>query len=324
MRIVFAGTPEFAACHLKALLERSADCDYEIIAAYTQPDRASGRGRKLISTPVKQVATNYNVPVFQPKTLKTEAVQADLRTLKPDLMVVVAYGLLLPQEVLDIPVKGCINVHGSILPRWRGAAPIQRAIEAGDKVTGITIMQMDAGLDTGNMLHKVGCDIYSDDTSSILHDRLMQMGPSALLSTIKAIQAQCLQPELQQEALATYAHKLSKEESCIYWEQSAETIALKIRAFNPWPVAWTQLADERVRILFSTPVKELLEKSEVPGTILCHEYQGKKGLYVQCHPGVLRLDVLQLAGKKSVKAHDLLNSRREIFKQGLRFSVVNA
>ena len=217
LRIVFAGTPDFAAKHLQALL----NANLQVVAVYTQPDRPAGRGNKLTPSPVKMLAVEHNIPVFQPENFKSAEAQQELAALKPDLMVVVAYGLLLPQQVLDTPRLGCINVHGSLLPGWRGAAPIQRAIWAGDPETGITIMQMDAGLDTGDMLHKMVCPITPEDTSTSLYEKLAIDGPEGMLFTIQQIADGTAKPEKQNNELATYAKKLSKEEACINWQQDA-------------------------------------------------------------------------------------------------------
>ena len=315
LRIVFAGTPEFAALHLQSVL----DSQHEVIAVYTQPDRPAGRGRKLTLSPVKELALQNDIPVFQPKSLHNEEAQQELADLKPDLMIVVAYGLLLPQEVLDIPVHGCINVHGSILPRWRGAAPIQRAVAAGDKESGITIMQMDKGLDTGDMLLKVTCPIHSTDTSQNLYDRLAELGGPALQETLAMITDGRLQPEKQDDALATYAHKMSKEEGQVDWKRSAKELDCLVRGFNPWPVAWmvqdAQHPDKRTRIWEAQVLEESSDKE--PGTILRAD---KQGIDIACGEGVLRMKKLQLPGSKAMGVLDLLNSRREMFAPGKVFS----
>ena len=213
MRIVFAGTPEFAAQHLQALLD--AGC--QVVAVYTQPDRPAGRGQKLMPSPVKQLAVQHDIPVYQPQTLRAAEAQTELAELNADLMVVVAYGLILPQAVLDLPRLGCINSHASLLPRWRGAAPIQRAIEAGDSESGVTVMQMEAGLDTGPMLLKVSTPITADDTGGSLHDRLAALGSDALVQAVAALEAGTLSGEVQDDSQATYAHKLNKDEARLDW-----------------------------------------------------------------------------------------------------------
>jgi len=240
LRIVFAGTPEFAAEHLKALL----DSPHEIVAVYTQPDRPAGRGQKLMPSPVKQLAAQHGLPVLQPPTLRAPEAQAELAALQPDLMVVVAYGLILPQAVLDIPRLGCINSHASLLPRWRGAAPIQRAVQAGDAESGVTVMQMEAGLDTGPMLLKVSTPISAEDTGGSLHDRLARLGPPAVVEAIAGLAAGTLKGEVQNDALATYAHKLSKDEAKLDWSRPAVELERAVRAFDPWPVCHTTLNGE--------------------------------------------------------------------------------
>ncbi|WP_236236198.1 MULTISPECIES: methionyl-tRNA formyltransferase [Pseudomonas] len=305
MRIVFAGTPEFAAEHLKALL----DSPYQIVAVYTQPDRPAGRGQKLMPSPVKQLAVAHDIPVFQPPTLRNEDAQAELAALKPDLMVVVAYGLILPQAVLDIPRLGCINSHASLLPRWRGAAPIQRAVEAGDAESGVTVMRMEAGLDTGPMLLKVVTPISADDTGGSLHDRLAEMGPPAVVQAIAGLADGSLQGEVQDDALATYAHKLNKDEARIDWNRPAAELERLIRAFNPWPVCHSTLDGESVKVLAA----KLSTGQGAPGEIL---EASKDGLVVACADQALSLTRLQLPGGKALAFSDLFNSRREKFASG--------
>jgi len=304
LRIIFAGTPEFAAVHLSALI----NSEHEVIAVYSQPDRPAGRGKKLQPSPVKQVALEHDIAVYQPLNFKDPADIAELNALQADVMIVVAYGLLLPQAVLDAPKYGCLNVHASLLPRWRGAAPIQRCIEAGDKVTGITIMQMDAGLDTGAMLHKVSTGIALDETGGSLHDRLASLGPDSLLTTLAQLQAGTLQPEQQNDALANYAHKLKKEEALLDWSQSAETLALQVRAFNPFPVAYTLLGNDRIRVLQASAVDKVTQLQ--PGTIA---NVSAEGIEVACADGVLRLEQIQLAGKKAMMVADVINGQPTLF-----------
>ncbi|MFB0962903.1 MAG: methionyl-tRNA formyltransferase, partial [Pseudomonas sp.] len=244
LRIVFAGTPEFAASHLQALL----DSEHSVIAVYTQPDRPAGRGQKLTPSPVKQLASKHNIPVLQPLNLRSTEAQQELAAFNADLMVVVAYGLILPQTVLDSPRLGCINSHASLLPRWRGAAPIQRAIEAGDTESGITVMQMEAGLDTGPMLLKVKTPILATDTAGSLHDRLATLGPDAVLQAIQGLADGSINAEKQLEGLATYAHKLNKQAALIDWQRPAAALDCQIRAMHPWPVAHTTLAGETLKI----------------------------------------------------------------------------
>ncbi|KJJ98604.1 methionyl-tRNA formyltransferase [Pseudomonas sp. 21] len=305
LRIVFAGTPEFAAEHLKALL----DTPHEIVAVYTQPDRPAGRGQKLMPSPVKQLALENRLPVLQPPTLRDPAAQAELAALKPDLMVVVAYGLILPQVVLDIPRLGCINSHASLLPRWRGAAPIQRAVEAGDAESGVTVMQMEAGLDTGPMLLKVSTPISAEDTGGSLHDRLAELGPKAVVEAIAGLAAGTLEGEVQDDALATYAHKLNKEEARIDWSRPAIELERRIRAFTPWPVCHTTLGEAALKVLGAKPA----EGKGDPGMILD---ASRDGLLVACGEGALLLTRLQLPGGKPLAFADLFNSRREQFAAG--------
>lgn len=311
LRIIFAGTPEFASEHLQAVLESKHD----LIAVYTQPDRPAGRGQKLTPSPVKALALAHDIPVFQPPTLKKEAYQAQMSELKADLMVVVAYGLILPQAVLDIPKYGCINVHGSILPRWRGAAPIQRAIGANDKVSGITIMQMDAGLDTGDMLIKSRCPVHKDDTASTLHDRLISLGKPALKEALDRIAEGTLKPEQQNDAQACYAHKLSKEEARLDWKKTTKELECHIRAFNPWPVATTRLDNRVIKLWQGHALPESTDA--LPGTLL---KASKEGLDVACKDGILRLTHLQLPSSRAMAVQDILNSRKALFAPGKQFS----
>jgi len=304
LRIIFAGTPDFAAVHLQALV----DSDHEIVAVYSQPDRPAGRGKKLQPSPVKQVALDHDIPVYQPLNFKDPADVEQLRALNADVMVVVAYGLILPSSVLEAPKHGCLNVHASLLPRWRGAAPIQRCIEAGDMVTGITIMQMDIGLDTGDMLSKVTTGISLDDTGGSLHDRLASMGPAALLSTLADVESGSLTPEAQNDAAACYAHKLTKEEALIDWTQDADVLARRIRAFNPFPMAYTLLGDERIRVHLAEPVVKATQLA--PGTIA---HVDTDGIEVACGEGVLRLTRIQLAGKKPMAVVDVINGQPKLF-----------
>lgn len=291
LNVVFAGTPDFAAQHLTALLTSR----HKVVGVYTQPDRPAGRGKKLQASPVKELALAAGLAVQQPATLKDATAQQQLAAYKADVIVVVAYGLLLPQSVLAIPRLGCINVHASILPRWRGAAPIQRAIEAGDTKTGVTIMQMDVGLDTGAMLHISECPILETDSANTLHDRLAQLGPPALLSTLDALAADCVQERPQNDQLATYAHKLTKEEAQIDWQQDALTLSRRIRAFNPFPIAFTLLDGERLRIYAAHQAG--LEHQQPAGTVL----DNRKQLIIACGNGTsLAIETLQLPGKRAL------------------------
>ncbi|WP_285960395.1 methionyl-tRNA formyltransferase [Pseudomonas tohonis] len=305
LRLVFAGTPEFAAEHLKALL----DTPHSIVAVYTQPDRPAGRGQKLMPSPVKQLALQHGIPVLQPPTLRDVDAQAELKALGADLMVVVAYGLILPQVVLDTPRLGCINSHASLLPRWRGAAPIQRAVEAGDAESGVTVMQMEAGLDTGPMLLKVATPISAEDTGGTLHDRLARLGPQAVVQAIAQLAAGTLVGDVQDDALATYAHKLNKDEARLDWSRPADELERLVRAFNPWPICHSTLGGEPLKVLAA----QLADGSGQPGQILA---ASKDGLTVACGSGALRLTRLQLPGGKPLNFADLFNSRREQFAAG--------
>ncbi|MDX7893173.1 methionyl-tRNA formyltransferase [Aeromonas caviae] len=307
LKLIFAGTPDFAARHLAALLSSG----HEVVAVYTQPDKPAGRGQKLTASPVKELALAHDLPVYQPATLRNEAAQAELAALGADLMVVVAYGLILPKAVLDTPRLGCINVHGSLLPRWRGAAPIQRSIWAGDAETGVTIMQMDVGLDTGAMIRKVTCPIASDETSASLYDKLAGLGPQALVDTLDAMAAGDTAAEPQDDALANYAEKLSKEEARIDWSMDAVAIERCIRAFNPWPISWFEVAGQTVKVWQAEVVAQ--DHGQAAGTLLKAD---KQGIEVATGQGVLRLLTLQPPGKKAMSVSDLLNSRRDWFEPG--------
>ncbi|MDQ7728060.1 methionyl-tRNA formyltransferase [Halomonas sp. SpR8] len=313
LRVVFAGTPEFAASSLATLLESQ----HEVVAVYTQPDRPAGRGRKLTPSPVKQLALEHRLPVYQPQTLKEPTAQAELAALNADIMVVVAYGLLLPQAVLDTPRLGCVNVHASLLPRWRGAAPIQRAIEAGDSVSGVTIMQMDAGLDTGAMLSEVRTPITDRTTGGDLHDCLAIQGADALVTTLDALATGAAHATPQPDEGVTYAAKLSKAEAELDFGQPAHQLASKIRAFNPWPVAWCALGDDRLRLLMAS-VEEGEHPPSAPGTLLEH---GEDHLRIACGTDgreVLCITSAQLPGGKAMAVRDLLNARHARLTTGIR------
>ena len=304
MRIVFAGTPEFAVPCLRAAAARG-----EVVAVYTQPDRPAGRGRGLAPSPVKREAVLRGLPVYQPENFRSTESKAALRALKPDLIVVVAYGLILPQAVLDIPEYGCWNVHASLLPRWRGAAPIQRAIEAGDTRTGVCLMRMEKGLDTGPVLLTQALDIGPDETAGQLHDRLAELGARVLADGLGLLRAGLLPvPRPQPAEGVTYAHKLDKAEARLDWSQPAAVLANKVRAFNPWPVAEAPLAGERVRIHAALALDEA--HAAVPGTVL---RATRDGIDIACGHGVLRLQTLQREGGKPISAQDYRNARRDVF-----------
>ncbi|MCV6614366.1 MAG: methionyl-tRNA formyltransferase [Cellvibrionaceae bacterium] len=316
LNIVFAGTPDFAAAHLQTLL----DSEHTVIATYTQPDRPVGRGKQLQASPVKALAETAAVPVYQPLNFKDASDRAALAALNADIMVVVAYGLLLPQAVLDTPKYGCINVHASLLPRWRGAAPIQRAVEAGDSETGVTIMQMDAGLDTGPMLEVSRCPIDSDETGGSLHDKLLALGGPALLKALAAIEAGTSEAETQPEAGVTYAHKFNKADAALDWQRSATELARIVRAYNPFPVAHCGYIDkgkqQRLRIWQAWAVGS---KSQLaPGTVTKLD---PNGLEVACGDNsALVITQLQLPGKKAMTIKDLLNGRGDLFSPGQQLS----
>lgn len=308
MRIVFAGTPDFAAVALKALLQAG----HQVVGVYSQPDRPAGRGRKLTPSPVKQVALDAGIPVFQPLNFKDQDTRDELTALAPDVMIVAAYGLILPRAVLETPRLGCLNIHASLLPRWRGAAPIQRAIAAGDEQTGITIMQMDVGLDTGDMLLKTTTAIMPSDTGGSLHDRLADMGGEAIVEALAQLAAGSLVAEPQDDSLANYAHKLSKDEGHIDWSRPAVAIDRQIRAFHPWPGSYTDTSDgQRVRI---HQVEVLTDNPEAaPGTIIGRE---REGIDVRCGDGCLRIHQLQLPGSRAQSVNDLINGGKPLLLVG--------
>jgi len=303
LRIVFAGTPEFAVPCLRAASARG-----EVIAVYTQPDRPAGRGRQLTPSPVKVEATTRRLPVFQPENFRSADTRDALRALQPDLMVVVAYGLILPQSVLDIPRYGCWNVHASLLPRWRGAAPIQRAIEAGDRETGVDLMQMEKGLDTGPVLLELRSPIAADDTGGSLHDRLSLLAAEVLTEGLNRLRAgTAAVPRPQSNDGATYARKIEKTEAVLDWTQSAETLANKVRAFHPWPICEAVVGNERLRIHSAHALP--LSHHAAPGTLLgCT----RDGIDVACGDGALRLLRVQRAGGRPVSTADYLHARADL------------
>lgn len=300
LRIIYAGTPEFAVPALQALI----DSPHTVVAVYTQPDRPAGRGRKLRASPVKELALKYDIPVEQPDSLRNPEAQQDLASYDADVMIVAAYGLILPQAILDMPRLGCLNIHGSLLPRWRGAAPIQRSIMVGDQETGVTIMQMDAGLDTGDMLLKKVIPITDQDTSASLHDQLAELGAVALLEVLEGLSMGIVTTEVQDESLVTYAEKLTKAEALIDWNQPADVISRQIRGLNPWPVAQTSHLGEPLRIWMAQSIKANHEAN--PGTVVI---EGPEGIDVATGEGLLRVTRLQLPGGKPLEARDFLNGR---------------
>ena len=308
MRIIFAGTPAFAAIALKELIEQQA----EIVAVLTQPDRPSGRGHQLKQSPVKELANQIGITVLQPSTLKNEEVQKQLLDYKPDLMIVAAYGLILPPAVLQIPNLGCLNIHASLLPRWRGAAPIQRAIQAGDKETGVTIMQMDAGLDTGDMLMKKTCGISDNDTAATLHDKLAKLGADAIVEALKLLKKNELKPMVQDNENATYAAKLTKEEAQIDWTLPAVEIERNVRSYNSNPGASTHFGSLQLRIW---EAKVGTEKSGAPGEVVAVL---KDELVVACGSGTLNIQEMQRPNAKALKTNQFLQGFE--IKAGDRFT----
>ena len=302
LRILFAGTPDFAVVPFNELLAHG----FAPVAVLTQPDRPAGRGREPQASPLKDAAVAARIPVHQPPSLRTDEARDLVQSLTPDLMIVVAYGLLLPADILHIPVFGCWNIHASLLPRWRGAAPIQRAIEAGDHETGVTIMQMDAGLDTGPVIHRERIALNGSETGGSLHDRLASLGAQALLYCLRRLAAGETPPATgQAESGVSYAPKLLKSEAEIDWSEPAALLERRVRAFDPWPVAWCMIGGERTRIWRATPLSQDPERP--PGTVLV---ANREGINVATGRGVLRLLELQPPGKRRMSSADYLNARR--------------
>lgn len=310
MKVIFAGTPEFAAIALEKLIASS----HEIVAVYTQPDRPAGRGLKLTPSPVKVLAQLHHLPLFQPVSLKEESEQTRLKNFNADVMIVAAYGLLLPKAVLQIPRFGCVNIHPSLLPRWRGAAPIQRTIFAGDKITGVAIMQMDEGLDTGPVYLQHQYALTEDETSQTLHDKLASLGANALLETLDLIAQGKAKATPQDNQLATYASKITKEEARLDWAQSALELSSKIRAFNPRPVAFVEWQNQSLRIWMAQALSQSHQKT--PGTIL---QASREGIDIATGQGVLRLLQLQLPGSKILSVSDFYNAHYNLLRVGESF-----
>ena len=319
LKIIFAGTPEFAATALQALI----DTDNEIIAVYTQPDRKAGRGQKLTASAVKILAQQHNLPIYQPLHFKASteeglAAQQELAALNADVMVVAAYGLILPQTVLDTPKYGCLNIHGSLLPRWRGAAPIQRAILTGDQETGVTIMKMAAGLDTGDMMYKTLCPIQATDTSATLYEKLAAQGAMAICEVLKSeqtLQNYLDHREVQDETLTIYAQKLSKTEAKIDWTLSAIDIDRSIRAFNPWPVAFTPIDENNNLRIWNSEISSENAQNATPGTILAIN---KHGVHVACGTNSsICLTSLQWPGGKALNAVQAMQANKLVIGQVL-------
>ncbi|MZR62956.1 methionyl-tRNA formyltransferase [Alcanivorax sp. DP30] len=309
LRLAFAGTPDFAAASLQAVL----DSDHDVVAVLTQPDRAAGRGKKVQKSPVKQLAEAHDIAVLQPENLKGEEIRQKLRDLQLDALVVVAYGLIIPQAVLDIPRLGCLNVHGSLLPRWRGAAPIQRAITVGDTETGNTIMQMEAGLDTGPMLLSEALPIGDNETGGELHDRLAAQGARLLVTVLNDLEQYLANATVQPDEGVTYAHKLSKAEARLDFRLPTRALYNRIRAFNPFPVTWVPLKGQPMRI-WQASVSPLPGKDDdEPGHIL---KVGEDGIQVATGDGILILEELQLPGKRRMAVADLLRGNPDLFREG--------
>ena len=300
LNIIYAGTPEFAVPALELLVQS----EHDVVTVYTQPDRPAGRGRILAQSPVKECALKHDINVNQPQSLKVESEITHLASFNPDLIVVTAYGLLLPPSVLRIPRLGCINIHASLLPRWRGAAPIQRAIQAGDQESGISIMQMDVGLDTGDILATSSVTILAEWTSADLSDRLQQLGAGLLMETLEQLDSGEPTRVPQDNASATYAHRIEKSEGRIDWNKDARTIRAEIRAFVPWPVSFTSLDDDTVRVWRAEI--DTSHDGDVPGRIIEHS---RTGIFVSCKGSVLHITELQFAGKKRLAAAEALNAR---------------
>ena len=304
-KIIFAGTPAFAVPSLQALIES----DYDVVAVYTQPDRPAGRGRHLQAPPVKELAIKNNIEVHQPKTLRDDFVQTQLKAFEADLMVVVAYGLILPKAVLETPRLGCLNVHPSLLPRWRGAAPIQRTIEAGDERTGVTIMQLDEGMDTGPILLQATYDLAGDETSAQLHDLYSEKGADLLLETISGLKSGTILPQKQNDALATHAKKIEKHEAVINWQLPAKVIANQVRAYNPWPVTNTIFDEKTMKVWYAKAFDKPTDAK--PGTLVDIDHEG---FYVATGEGVLKILSVQLPGKKQMAAADFVRGYENVLK----------
>lgn len=304
MKIIFAGTPEIATVPLQALLQSKHD----IIAVYTQPDRPAGRGKKLMPSPVKILALQHNIIVEQPENFKLEEVREKLKSYQADIMIVMAYGLILPASILEAPKHGCINIHVSLLPRWRGAAPVQQAILAGDRETGVTIMQMDNGLDTGAILHQQSCLINEKDTSEIVYKKLAAISSTLLLKTLEDVEEEKLNPVAQNNALATYAHKIEKNDAKINWYETSDMIDQKVRAYYPAPIAFFEWKNERVRIWQGFSIENISDA--LPGSVI---EMNKQGIIIKTSDGAYCITRLQFPGKNPLSAHEIFNAYKEKF-----------
>lgn len=312
LKIIFAGTPEFAAIHLQALLNST----HQVVAVYTQPDRKAGRGQHLHESQVKILARDFKLPILQPTTLKDTHVQQQLAKFEADIMVVVAYGLILPASVLSIPRLGCINVHASLLPRWRGASPIQQAILANESQTGISIIKIIPKLDAGPIIKQTSLPITNNDDATSLHDKLASLGATTLISSLNDISQNNYQEIPQDESLVTYAPKINKQDAIINWQASATTIDCQIRAYNPWPVSYTILGNKTIRVWQAQILKQSIVK-QTPGTIVS---VNREGIEVATSDYCLRITKLQLPGGKPLMAAALLNSQHNLFIPGAVFT----
>lgn len=307
MKLIFAGTPDFSVPTLKKLIES----EHDVVAVLTQPDKPKGRGRKLTKSPIKMLAESHEIPVLQPITLKNEAIQSTLRAYHADIMIVIAYGLLLPKTVLEMFPSGCINVHASLLPKYRGASPIQAALLSGDKQTGVTIMKMDVGMDTGDMLHHLACHIDLQETAQTLHDKLAELGSHALIELLNSMQQSELNPIKQDDRLATYAPKIKKTDAQIDWSKSAETLDREVRAYYGWPVSYTTTHGEALRV-WESNLSNQAHNATAGEVIACSE----NGIIVACGRGALSLSKIQLPGGKILPVKDYLNANRQRFQIG--------
>lgn len=307
MKLIFAGTPDFSVPTLKKLIES----EHDVVAVLTQPDKPKGRGRKLTKSPIKVLAESHEIPVLQPITLKNEAIQSTLRAYHADIMIVIAYGLLLPKKVLEMFPLGCINVHASLLPKYRGASPIQAALLSGDKQTGVTIMKMDVGMDTGDMLHHLACDIDLQETAQTLHDKLAELGSQALSEFLNSMQQSELKPIKQDDLLATYAPKIKKTDAKIDWSKSAETLDREVRAYYGWPVSYTTTHGEVLRV-WESNLSNQAHDATAGEVVACSE----NGIIVACGRGTLSLSKIQLPGGKILPVKDYLNANRQRFQIG--------